>query len=244
MKPTIIAHRGNNYTFPENTLAGLRSAFELGCTAVEFDIQMTADGVIAIIHDVNTKRTSDTNKNVFDSSFQDLSTASVHEPRRFADSHQPTPISRLEDFLPLLDQYPNVHAYIEVKKQSLVKWGHQEVLSSLLPLLAQYKDQCTIISFDLHVLQLVREFSPLTIGWVLNYYNRRSLNHANSVKPEFLIIDQKKLSLTTPPWAGDWQWMVYGVDNADLAFAHFNNGVQHVETDNLPLLLSDPRLKP
>ena len=244
MKPTIIAHRGNNFAFPENSLAGLRSAFEIGCTAVEFDVQMTADGVIAIIHDVKTNRTSDTNKAIFDNSFHDLSSVSVHEPKRLAESHNPTPISRLEDFLPLLDQFPNCHAYIEIKKQSLTKWGHQEVLSSLLPLLNQYKDQCTIISFDLHVLELVKEYSPINVGWVLNYYNQRSLNHANRVKPDFLIIDQKKLAVDTAPWQGEWQWMVYGVENADLAFAHYNNGVQHVETDHLALLLSDPRLIP
>jgi glycerophosphoryl diester phosphodiesterase len=244
MKPTIIAHRGNNYSYPENTLAGLRSAFELGCLAVEFDIQMTVDGVLAIIHDTKTKRTSDKNLNVFKESYQELSTVSVHEPKKFSEQHNPTPISRLEDFFPLLDQFPQGHAYIEVKKESLSKWGHQELLNILLPLVNQYKDQCTIISFDLEVLELIKEQSPLKIGWVLNHYNQRSLDDANRVKPEFLIIDQAQLSLKKTPWQGTWEWMVYGVDNADLAFAHYNNGVQHVETDHLPILFNDPRLKP
>ncbi|RVU84552.1 hypothetical protein EOL70_09830 [Leucothrix sargassi] len=243
-KPVIISHRGNNFSFPENTLIGLRSAFELGCTAVEFDIQMTADGVLAIIHDTTTKRTSDTNLSVLDNTFRDLNTASVHEPRRFADQYKPTPISRLEDFLALLDEFPNVHAYIEVKKQSLDRRGHQDLLSTLLPLVTPYKEQCTIISFDLHVLEMVKEYSPLSIGWVVNYYNRRSYAHAERVQPEFLIIDQAKLSLHKRPWQGSWEWMVYGVPNADLAMQHFKNGVKHVETDHLPVLLSDPRLAP
>jgi len=244
MRPTIIAHRGNNYSFPENSLAGLRSAFEMGCVAVEFDIQMTADGVLAIIHDVTTKRTSDTHTNIFDHTYASLNTISVHEPRRFANHYNPTPISRLEDFLPLLDEFPGVHAYIEVKKQSLDKWGHQDLLSSLLPLIEQYESQCTVISFDLHVLELTKEYSPLSIGWVLSYYNQRSLNYANRLQPEFLIINQSKLSFDEKPWQGNWQWMVYGVHSADLAFQHYNNGVNHVETDHLPILLSDHRLKP
>ena len=244
MKPTIIAHRGNNYSFPENTLSGLRSAFELGCTAVEFDLQMTADGVLAIIHDTTTNRTSDTNKKVLNSNFKDLSTVSVHEPRRFSEQHKPTVISRLEDFFPLLEQFPESHAYIEVKKQSLTKWGHQELLERLLPLVTPYQKQCTIISFDLHVLELVKTQSQINIGWVLERYNESSLEHANRVKPEFLVIDQADLPLTETPWQGNWEWMVYGVDDADLAFKHFDNGVQHVETDHLPILLNDPRLKP
>ena len=242
MKPIIISHRGNNFSFPENTLSGLRSAFELGCTAIEFDIQMTSDETLVVMHDDNTLRTSGIEQSVLDSSYEQLTSVSVHEPKRFDEQHQPTPISKLAEVLELLNEFPNTHAYIEVKEESLEKWGHQQVLDQLLPTVKQYAKQCTIISFDLPVLDLIREQSDLAIGWVLYNYDEESLAKANVSKPNYLIVDQAEIALDTPPWEGPWKWMVYGVDSAELALKHFNNGVEYVETDFLEKVITDKLL--
>ncbi len=244
MKPIIIAHRGNNFTYPENTLKGLRSAFALGCSSVEFDIQMIADETLVVLHDANTLRTSGVDKAVLSSTYQELAEISVHEPTRLGEKHAPTPISKLDDVLQLLNEFSGVHAYVEVKEESLEKWGRQKVLDKLLSIASKYAEQCTIISFDLPVLELVREQSDLPIGWVLYDYDEASLNKANVSRPDFLIVDQAELSFDTPPWKGTWKWMVYGVETADSAFKHYSNGVEFVETDYLDRLLSDARLAP
>lgn len=244
MKPIIIAHRGNNFSFPENTLAGLRSAFELGCTAVEFDIQMTADEKLIVLHDTNTLRTSGVNNAALTCSYQELSAISVHEPSRLGDQHKPSPISQLEEVLQLLSDFPNTHAYIEIKEESLEQRGHQKVLDKLLPIAQNYAKQCTVISFDLPVLGMIREQSNLAIGWVLYHYDDESLAKATASKPDYLIIDQAKLQLDLPSWSGSWKWMIYGVDVADLAFRHYENGIEYIETDALQNLLADERLKP
>lgn len=244
MKPVIIAHRGNNFTYPENTLAGLRSAFELGCTAVEFDIQMTADEILIVLHDDNTFRTSGLEQSVFSSTYNDLQSTSVHEPKRLGEKHKPTPISTLEDVIKLLEDFPSAHAYIEVKEESLEKWGRQKVIDKLLPIVRAQSPQCTIISFDLPVLNLIREQSNLAIGWVLYHYNEASLDAAKQSKPDFLIIDQAKLRLDETPWEGNWKWMIYGVESAEIAFKHYANNVGYIETDYLDRLLADVRLKP
>ena len=44
---------------PENTLAGLRKAHELGARWVEFDVMLTRDGVPVLIHDETLQRTTD-----------------------------------------------------------------------------------------------------------------------------------------------------------------------------------------
>ena len=106
MKPIIISHRGNNFAFPENTLVGLRSSFELGCTAVEFDIQMTNDETLVVMHDDNTLRTSGIDQSVLNSSYQELASVSVHEPKRLGSTHQPTPISKLDEVMGLLNEFP------------------------------------------------------------------------------------------------------------------------------------------
>src|SRR5437764_8171860 len=57
--PPVIGHRGAAASAPENTLAGLRRAKALGCTWVEFDVRLTADGALVLCHDARLDRTTD-----------------------------------------------------------------------------------------------------------------------------------------------------------------------------------------
>jgi glycerophosphoryl diester phosphodiesterase len=57
--PPVIGHRGAAACAPENTLAGLRKAKELGCRLVEFDVRLTADGQLILLHDERLERTTD-----------------------------------------------------------------------------------------------------------------------------------------------------------------------------------------
>ena len=52
-RATIIAHRGASGLRPENTLAAFERAIQLGSDGIEFDIQLTADGIIVVHHDYN-----------------------------------------------------------------------------------------------------------------------------------------------------------------------------------------------
>lgn len=58
-RPTVIAHRGASAYAPENTLAAVDKAAELGIRWVENDVQRTKDGELVVLHDDNLKRTTD-----------------------------------------------------------------------------------------------------------------------------------------------------------------------------------------
>ncbi len=53
----VIGHRGARGLKPENTIAGLRKAVELGVDIVEFDIRLTKDRVPVLSHDPFMLRT-------------------------------------------------------------------------------------------------------------------------------------------------------------------------------------------
>ncbi len=53
---TAVAHRGDPYRFPENTIDSLRSALDQGADAVEIDVRLTRDGVPVLLHDESLKR--------------------------------------------------------------------------------------------------------------------------------------------------------------------------------------------
>lgn len=54
----IIAHRGASAVAPENTLAAIARAADLGARSVELDVMLSADGVPVIIHDTDLARTT------------------------------------------------------------------------------------------------------------------------------------------------------------------------------------------
>jgi glycerophosphoryl diester phosphodiesterase len=50
----VLAHRGANREAPENTVAAMARAIELGADGVELDVHRTADGALAVRHDPET----------------------------------------------------------------------------------------------------------------------------------------------------------------------------------------------
>lgn len=54
----IIGHRGASYLAPENTVAAVRLAFEVGADAAEIDVYLSSDGRIVVLHDETTERTT------------------------------------------------------------------------------------------------------------------------------------------------------------------------------------------
>jgi glycerophosphoryl diester phosphodiesterase len=56
--PLVIAHRGDKVNAPENTLTAFRQAAEKGADAVEFDVKLSADGHVIVLHDQTVDRTT------------------------------------------------------------------------------------------------------------------------------------------------------------------------------------------
>lgn len=55
----VIGHRGNRAHAPENTLPSLLEAVNAGADAVEFDLHVSKDGVLVVVHDDTLDRTTD-----------------------------------------------------------------------------------------------------------------------------------------------------------------------------------------
>ena len=243
MTPRLIAHRGDNKNFPENSFKGIEAALKAGARYVEFDIQMTSDQQFIVHHDANLKRTAKQDISVFDHDYDTLRNFSIHESTRFNNAHYPTPISLLTDVLSLLDQYPHATAFVEIKTQSLKHWGKKTVMDALLPLLKPYTSQCTVISFNSTALHYTKQHSNLTTGWVVKHYNKESYQKADKLQPEYLICDYKKIPHDKVLWAGDWRWMIYSIDSPEAAYLYAQLGIEFIETDDIQKLLASSLLQ-
>lgn len=112
MLPKVIGHRGAAALAPENTLAGFRKAAELGCTWVEFDIRLTADDQLAVIHDSTVDRTTTGTGRVRDMTLEQLSALDAGAP--FGPAFAGEPVPSLSDAVSALDRL-GLAANIEIK---------------------------------------------------------------------------------------------------------------------------------
>jgi len=64
-RPLCIAHRGASAHAPENTLAAIIKAAELGADMVEVDLQASADGVLVIMHESELSRTTNGSGSIY-----------------------------------------------------------------------------------------------------------------------------------------------------------------------------------
>lgn len=55
----VVGHRGNRAHAPEDTLPSLLEAVALGVDAVEFDVHLSRDGHLVVMHDPTLDRTTD-----------------------------------------------------------------------------------------------------------------------------------------------------------------------------------------
>jgi glycerophosphoryl diester phosphodiesterase len=92
VRPRIVAHRGASHDAPENTLAAFRRAWELGVESVELDVQVTSDGEVVVIHDLDTKRVGSRDRKVADQTLAELQELDIGswKQRAFAGERIPT----------------------------------------------------------------------------------------------------------------------------------------------------------
>ena len=62
--PIVFAHRGDEAHAPENTLSAFKQAVEKGTDGIEFDVKLTADGQVVVLHDQSVDRTTNGTGNV------------------------------------------------------------------------------------------------------------------------------------------------------------------------------------
>ena len=94
----ICAHRGASDTYPENTLSAFRGALELGVQMIEFDVALTQDGHVVLMHDETVDRTTNGSGRVSDLTLEQIQKldAGSWKNRRFRTSRVPTLTQVLE----------------------------------------------------------------------------------------------------------------------------------------------------
>ena len=70
--PWIIAHRGFEKNYPENTLIAFQAAMDAGVAMIELDVTLSRDRKLVVIHDATLERTTNGHGPVHDYTLEEL----------------------------------------------------------------------------------------------------------------------------------------------------------------------------
>ena len=160
-KPYVMAHRGNQVKFPENTISAFRQAVDDGADIIETDLHMTSDGHFVCIHDDKVDRTTDGHGLVAEMTLSDLRSYNAANLRP---DLEPESVPTLEEFANLIP--PDVGLALELKSDVFLDADIAARLTRQLDNLG-VSQRSIILSFSFERLEAIRAASPnLAQGWI------------------------------------------------------------------------------
>lgn len=233
IRPPVIAHRGAKSIAPENTLTAFRKAKELGINWVEFDVMLSADNEVVVIHDDTLDRTTNGKGPVIGYPYSYLKTldaGSWFDPK-FKGEKIPTLVEVIE----LLNQL-QISANVEIKAQK----GKEEItVKNVLKIIQENwkntNSQALISSFSLSILEWVRHYSSTSlIGFLMHEWNPSWKSICDqlqcvAVDVNYKILNEQKVKQIKET---DRMLLAYTVNNSKQAKTLFFWGVDAVFSDN------------
>ena len=151
----VIAHRGANKYFPQNTVPAFKKAVELGADCVETDVHLTKDGVLVICHDYTIDATSDGTGDISQMTYEELLRYDFGSYRgeEFAGLRIPT----LEEFLEAVKGLEIIDIEIKPPRDRSML-----VVERTLEMVERFglTDRLFLTSFDCEVLLAAKELNP------------------------------------------------------------------------------------
>lgn len=170
----IIAHRGVSSYAPENTLAAFDLALQMGVQHIELDVQSTADGHVAVIHDDTVNRTTDATGAV--ENFTLAALQALDAGSWFGAAFSGEKIPTFEEVL--LRYKGRLHIHVEIKGRSAHLAQH------VADLIRRHgmADQVTVTSFRQEPLRQIRAYAPeLQTGWLVHGINQEVISAAHAL---------------------------------------------------------------
>ncbi|MGH7596726.1 MAG: glycerophosphodiester phosphodiesterase [bacterium] len=204
------AHRGASGHAPENTLAAIRLAIEMGAEMCELDVQQTADDRLVVMHDDTLDRTTNGKGNVSEMTLAELQqydAGSWFDPR-FAGEKLPA----LEEVVAL------VRGRMQLNIEAKIHGHERNVPSLIVETLRRerFDDECVVTSFDHKVVDEIKILAPeLKVGYIFGwreFYAGVFARKVELLSTHFSLVDTTFLKRTRAAskkvhvWTVNGQW--------------------------------------
>lgn len=228
----VFAHRGASGYRPQNSISAVKKAIELGAKAIEFDVQLSKDGIPVIIHDfVLDKLTSNGKGWVSNYTCHELQ--SFNLTNRFGAEFDCEKIPTFEDFMKLLPK----EMFINVEIKSIAS-ERRDLVDRVVEILKKYPEKNNVIisSFDHVLLQMLNEKYPeypigmLTGTYLINmgkYFDECGLK-ADSINIALELVEE---NLIKDLHSRGYKVFVYTVNSKVLALKLKNLGIDGIFSD-------------
>ena len=185
-----FAHRGFSGNYPENTMLAFRKALEAGCEGMEFDVHLTKDGELVILHDEAIDRTSGQHGLVKDMTYEEL--CRVDFSYRYAGL---VPFQRI----PTLREYFELVKDLDIRSNIELKTGVYEypgIEQAVYDLIREYhmEDKVIISSFNHHSVMRMKAIDPkipcgfLSETWILDVGSYVEGHQVEAYHPQFAML--------------------------------------------------------
>jgi glycerophosphoryl diester phosphodiesterase len=228
--PELVAHRGYTRRYPENTLVAVEGAIRAGARYVEVDIQLSRDRVPVLFHDATLERVCGVPGSVGDHTVDELKRLRASEFNRFGYRYANVHIATLAELATLLAQHREVTAFIELKQESLTRFGIDEVLARVRTDLGPLGPQVVLISYALDALLAARRAGWPILGAVLERWGQRRRSIVREIAPQYLFCDVDDLPRFGRIAARAASVVVFEVAEVDVALRLAQRGVGFIET--------------
>lgn len=225
----MIAHRGYQRHFPENSLLAIEKAIAYGALYFETDVQFSADGIPVLYHDDHLKRISGRNGSLKQYQFAELQTFNAGEPGRFGSRFPEVNISSLAGLVDILQRHPDVQVLVELKEEAVREHGASFCLASIHKTLLPVMGQCILISFDIDALRFARPAGFTRLGPIIREWKRRH-EIAHELQAEMIICNHQRIPARDSLTMENCAVAVYEVDDVALARSLLGRGAAFVET--------------
>lgn len=147
----VAGHRGYRKAFPENTLLSFQKALEIGVDMIEFDLHLSKDGHLVIIHDDLLDRTTNGSGPVKDLTLSELQ--SLDAGSWMGPEFKGLTIPTLDELLETVHSQPDLLFNVEIKSKT------HETVDKTIHTLKHFNviDRCVIACFDARILHYVHD---------------------------------------------------------------------------------------
>ncbi len=237
----LVAHRGLAASYPENTVLALQQALKSGTRIVEFDIQLSANGVPVVIHDEALLRTCGIGGTVGDFTAEALCHVHCGYADRFGDRFADLTIATHAAAVATLGADPSACLLAEIKDESIARFGLRACMEPVLRALEPWRDRVALISFQSAAVAYAQA-QGFAVGYCLDNHDAASRDMARRLQPDLLLTDEVALVRTDDLWPGPWRWACWEVAETRRARELFELGVDYVETMACDRLRAAPAL--
>ena len=228
----ITAHRGASLQAPENTLAAFQQAMDDFADYIELDVQMTSDGVLVIMHDDNTLRTTGVDNKISNMTLAEVKRLDAGSwfSEEFAGEKVPT----LEEVLELTNGRIKINIEIKAGADGIT------IARKVAELVEEYhaENQCVVTSFDHSTLIKVKQCNEnIRVGYILSvaYGSFYQMEDVDFFSMNASFLTKRTVDAIHNSGKEVYAWTV---NNEDAIRNLTNKGVDNIITDN-PVLAAE-----